>query len=112
MKIKLPSGIDIKIFSPLYFILSKIEAYLSRGQNDFRTSKDFEDIVTILDGLNERSSILNTSIEIRNYLREKVSNFQKQDTFLESIYGHLEPGVIGQKRAKMIINFFHLVCST
>ncbi len=38
----------IKIFSAPYFIATKLEAYKNRGQNDGRTSSDFEDIVFVL----------------------------------------------------------------
>jgi predicted nucleotidyltransferase len=44
----------VKIFSPPYFLASKIEAFKSRGKNannqyDGRTSSDFEDIVFVLE---------------------------------------------------------------
>ncbi|MBD3749949.1 MAG: nucleotidyl transferase AbiEii/AbiGii toxin family protein [Sphingobacteriales bacterium] len=37
----------IKIFSLPYFVATKWEAFLNRGKNDYRTSKDFEDLVYI-----------------------------------------------------------------
>jgi len=45
----LPSNREIYIFSPLYLLASKIEAFLGRGQS-FYFSKDIEDIVVLLDG--------------------------------------------------------------
>lgn len=45
----LPSGRAIQIFSPLYLLASKIEAFLGRG-NSFYFSKDIEDIIVLLDG--------------------------------------------------------------
>lgn len=44
----LPSGRKIDIFSPLYLLASKIEAFLGRGQS-FYFSKDIEDIIVLLD---------------------------------------------------------------
>jgi predicted nucleotidyltransferase len=38
----------IRIFSPPYFLASKIDAFNDRGHNDGRSSSDFEDIVYIL----------------------------------------------------------------
>ncbi len=43
----------VKIFSAPYFIASKLEAFKNRGNNDGRTSTDFEDIVYVLE--NRRS---------------------------------------------------------
>lgn len=45
----LPSGRVINIFSPVYLLASKVEAFLGRGK-DLRLSKDMEDIVILLDG--------------------------------------------------------------
>jgi predicted nucleotidyltransferase len=39
----------VKIFSPPYFIASKLAAFKNRGNNDGRTSTDFEDIVYVLE---------------------------------------------------------------
>jgi hypothetical protein len=49
---KLPSEQEIWIFSPIYLLASKVEAFLGRGK-DLRLSKDIEDIVILLDGCEE-----------------------------------------------------------
>jgi hypothetical protein len=46
---RLPSDRQILIFSPPYILASKIEAFTNRGKGVYY-SKDFEDIVTLLDG--------------------------------------------------------------
>ncbi|MEL6786469.1 MAG: nucleotidyl transferase AbiEii/AbiGii toxin family protein [Cyanobacteria bacterium J06607_15] len=45
----LPSSREIYLFSPIYLLASKIEAFLGRGQS-FYFSKDIEDIVVLIDG--------------------------------------------------------------
>ena len=52
--IRLDENVEIRIFTPLYFLASKFEAFKSRGNNDGRQSSDFEDIVYIM---NNRSTI-------------------------------------------------------
>ena len=47
---KLPSGRQIAVFDAPHMLPAKIEAYRERGDGDYMTSKDFEDIVTILNG--------------------------------------------------------------
>ena len=37
----LPDNLQIRIFSPAYFIASKMVAFTNRGNNQFRTSADF-----------------------------------------------------------------------
>jgi hypothetical protein len=50
IKYKLNDKYEIKIFPASVFIASKFEAFKDRGENDYRTSQDIEDIITILNG--------------------------------------------------------------
>lgn len=58
VEVRLPSKKKIHIFSLPYFLATKLEAFHSRGNKDFRMSTDFEDIVTVLDGANDLASSL------------------------------------------------------
>ncbi|MCF2506940.1 nucleotidyl transferase AbiEii/AbiGii toxin family protein [Dyadobacter sp. CY107] len=92
----------IKIFNPAYFIASKLEAFKNRGNNDGRTSSDFEDIVYIL---NNRSSIWNefnnASANVKSYLKTEFSVLLENKYFDEWISANLE--ISEQKRARFII---------
>ncbi len=50
---ELPSGREIEVFDAPHMLAAKIEAYRERGDGDYMTSRDFGDIVTILDGRSE-----------------------------------------------------------
>nr|WP_314860756.1 hypothetical protein [uncultured Undibacterium sp.] len=47
---KLSDAITIRLVLPAYFIATKFEAYLGRGDNDPLGSRDIEDILTLVDG--------------------------------------------------------------
>lgn len=49
VKYRLDGHNEVNIFSSPYFIASKLEAFKGRGNNDGRTSPDFEDIVFVID---------------------------------------------------------------
>jgi hypothetical protein len=86
----LPNGTVIKIFTLPYFISSKMEAFLHRGQNDFRLSTDLEDIVSLLDGVQQAESILRSAPEnIRSYLGNEFSKLVTDRRFQEAIEAHL-----------------------
>jgi predicted nucleotidyltransferase len=79
----------IRIFSPPYFIASKLEAFKGRGQNDGRTSSDFEDIVfvmenskTIWDEMKEADK------QVKKYLQETFQTYLNQHYFQEWIDAH------------------------
>lgn len=97
----LPDGSMIKILAAPHFLATKLEAYSSRG-GDMRTSKDFEDIVFLLDsrvGLMEE--ITKSPNELVDYLRKKFRGLLKDDAFAEAITGHLDPR-ISMERSEML----------
>jgi len=79
----------IKIFTPAYFLASKLEAFIGRGNLDGRTSKDFEDIVFVLQN---RSTIWNelteSNSEVFEYLKDTFSNLMSNPNFEEWIDCH------------------------
>jgi len=65
----------VKIFSSSYFIASKLEAFKNRGNNDGRTSTDFEDIVYVLENRRTIWDEMKVSDEkVRSYL---IQEFKK-----------------------------------
>lgn len=79
----------IRIFSPPFFIASKLEAFLQRGKNDGRTSTDFEDIVFLLENRSTIWEELNdaeTTLTI--YLKETFRKLMQNENFEEWIDCH------------------------
>lgn len=49
----LPSGATIAVVPPPYLLATKLEAFKGRGESDLLGSKDFADIVALIDGREE-----------------------------------------------------------
>jgi hypothetical protein len=65
----LPNKIEIKIFALAYLLASKIEAFGSRGRNQFYFSKDFEDIIALFNGCpNLIAEIAASEVEVRTFI--------------------------------------------
>lgn len=79
----------IKIFTPPYFLASKLEAFLNRGKNDGRTSTDFEDIIFLLEN---RSTIWQEMEQAENYLSayiiETFKKLMENENFEEWVDCH------------------------
>lgn len=89
-------GSVIKYFSLPYFFASKWEAYLGRGKGDYRTSKDFEDIVYVLENVDDfEEQIKAAPTNVLGYLKEEISKVMFIDAFEEGIYAHLRGGYGG-----------------
>ncbi len=83
----------INLLSAPYFIASKLEAFKDRGENDGRTSKDFEDIIFVLENRKviwEEMNILQG--KIKEYLQYEFTQLLKNPNISEWIDGHVERG--------------------
>jgi len=79
---ELPSGNRIRIVSAPYFLATKVEAFKGRGEGDYLTSRDIEDIVTLVDGREELIvEIVQIGEPLITYLRESISEFIKNGDF-------------------------------
>ncbi len=82
---------SVRIFSAVYFIASKLDAFNDRGKNDGRTSSDFEDIVYVL---NNRTTIWeemsNAPAPVILYLKKEFQKLVAQDNLYEWISANLE----------------------
>jgi len=69
----LDEALTIKLITPEYFVATKLEAYLGRGEGDALSSHDIEDLLNIFDG---RASIvddiLSAQENLRNYISEQL----------------------------------------
>lgn len=93
----------IRIFKPVYFVATKLEAFKNRGHGDGRTSSDFEDIVYLL---NNRTTIWqeldDAEEDVRAYLGIVFMELLNNVYLDEWIAANLEFSEKG--RTKFIIN--------
>lgn len=70
---EIDSGTNVKIISPEYFIATKIDAYLGRGNNDLLSSHDIEDMLTLFDGRPEVvDEIVNSENNVKEYIAKNL----------------------------------------
>ena len=90
--VELDKDTSVKIFSPAYFIASKLEAFKDRGGKDYRTSTDFEDIIYVFENCKDlESDLLNASKILKDYFKIEFSKLLKDPNIEEGIYAHLSP---------------------
>ena len=89
---------EVKIFSFPYFIATKLEAFKNRGNNDFRFSSDFEDIVYVLENnSNSENQLSNLPEQLKEYFSKTFQDLINQQDWEEGLYAHLEPRNAPQK---------------
>lgn len=65
----LTETLTIKLVEPIYFVATKLEAYLGRGNGDALSSHDIEDLINIFDGREEIVAEIN---EVEGELRDFI----------------------------------------
>jgi predicted nucleotidyltransferase len=106
----LPSRTKIKILSLACFIATKLEAFHSRGQHDYRGSSDIEDIVLVIDGCsNFVDKLVTADREVRGFLRNQFSVLLQDQDFIDAVYGCLHRSE--RVRAEKIFAQIQTFCS-
>jgi len=106
-KVKLPSGLEVKIFTLAYFVASKFEAFLDRGGGDLRFSSDFEDIIFVLDSsLTAEEKLRKAPQDVRTYLTETYRKLAKNFDFNEAVAAHIGDPKSKQSRARRVTQIF------
>lgn len=84
---------SVKILSAPYFIAAKLEAFKGRGNDDGRTSHDFEDIGYVLEN---RKTVWQEMYllegEIKAYLKSEFSQLLNNQHIQEWVDSHVERG--------------------
>jgi len=100
----LPSGATIRAVSPPYLLATKLEAFRSRGRGDFLASRDFEDIIAIVDGREEIvEEVRHADAALRTYLAESFTQLAGEAGFAGGVFGALRPDAASQDRAEAIV---------
>ena len=86
--IKLTDEIDIPRFTIEYYLSTKWEAVKGRGNQDWRTIKDMEDIITLVNfGALSKIDVIKS--DVREYLVESFNKLLNQKYSKDIILSHL-----------------------
>jgi predicted nucleotidyltransferase len=101
---ELPFRARIAAVSPPFLIATKLEAFAGRGRGDYLGSRDFADIVSLLDGRAEIvDEVRSSPNELREYVAEELQDHRADPRFLDGVYGGLLPDDASQARAELIV---------
>lgn len=100
----LPSGARIRAVPPAFMLATKLEAYLGRGDDDLVGSRDFADIVALVDGREElRAEIADAPHELRSYVESILRSLVSDPRLLDGVRAQLLPDSASQSRAEDVV---------
>jgi len=89
----------VRVLTAPCFLATKLEAFHGRGRNDFYSSHDLEDAITVIDGRAEIiAEVLSSPDEVRNFISSSLGELLRTATFLEALPGYLLPDIASQSR--------------
>jgi len=110
-KMKLSSGIEIRIVTAPYFLATKLEAFHGRGNGDFVASHDLEDMIAVLDGRPSIVSEVVDCIELHSYLCDEFATLLQSGPFLDALPGHLPGDTASQARLPILLERMRNIAS-
>jgi hypothetical protein len=100
----LPSGARIRAVPPAFLLATKLEAFEGRGGGDLLGSRDFADIVALIDGREELvQDVQQAPSELRRYIHERIGSLLPDDRLTDGIQGQLLPDAATQERAEGVV---------
>lgn len=98
--VELSPGVVIRLVSAVAFVATKLEAFAGRGEGDFLTSHDLEDVLNIVDG---REELANEMAAAPEALQQAVSRAFEQ-LISNPDFANALPGLIAEpERASLIM---------
>jgi hypothetical protein len=108
---QLAEDVIIRSVTAPYFLGTKLEAFGSRGNNDFMGSHDFEDIIAIIDGRAELiDEVKQTDPQLRLYLADTFSKMLLRDDFQTALPGLLNYGSVTYDRVQLVLERIKCIC--
>jgi hypothetical protein len=78
---------------PVYLTATKLEAFRSRGKDDLYASKDFEDLIRLLDGREELvGELADADEEVRSFVAAEIDQLSRHRDFDAAAEGAIGGG--------------------
>jgi predicted nucleotidyltransferase len=104
VEVELPSGARIRAVPPAFLLATKLESYLGRGDGDLLGSRDFADIVALVDGREELvAEIQGAPIELKSYVVQTLDQLLSDERIGDGVRAQLPPDVASQARADDVV---------
>jgi hypothetical protein len=100
----LPNEREIRVASPVYLLATKLEAFASRGRGDMLGSRDFGDVVTLVDGREELTTeVKAAAVDVRNFIATGIAQLLELPRLNDGLSGAVPPDAASQDRVDLII---------
>jgi len=100
----LDNDLRIRVVTAPYFCATKLEAFEGRGKDDYFSSHDLEDLVSVIDGRSELlPELQGAPQDVRSFIASTVARMLDSNQFIDALPGYLLPDAISQSRISVLL---------
>jgi len=104
VQVALPRGQSIQALPPPYLLATKLEAFDSRNRLDFHGSRDWGDVVALVDGREELVEEVGQAAEpVCSYISERLRELSGDRNFDAGVEGALPPSPESRDRVDLVV---------
>ena len=100
---------DVRVVSPPFFVLLKLEAFEDRGGGDFLSSTDFEDVICLFNGREGIVGEISQEPMVRRDLGPRFRRYLENPDLLAAVEGFVRTEVNPEGRMRRILNDFRAI---
>jgi hypothetical protein len=102
--VMLPSGRSIRAIPPNYLLATKLEAFRARGEGDLYGSRDFEDVIVLIDNREELvGEMEGVAAELREFASRQLGELLRHEVFESAAEGALKGGPETRARFELVV---------
>ncbi|MEQ9210617.1 MAG: hypothetical protein RLN96_12415 [Pseudomonadales bacterium] len=103
--VHLDTGESLQLITPPFFLITKLDAFRGRGNNDYQMSHDMEDVIAVIDGRPELvADLKSTAPQLRGEIAIRIRELLGEPAFVQSIPGHMPGDPASQQRVPRILD--------
>jgi hypothetical protein len=94
----------IRALSPPYLLATKLEAFKGRGDGDFLGSRDFADIIALVDGREELvDEVAAADQRVRQFVAHETGLLLAAPRIADGLFGTMRADPASQQRAESVV---------
>ena len=101
----------VRIVTPPYFVALKLEAFEDRGNKDFLTSTDFEDVICLTNGRESLVNEIRDCENLRGWIARKFRDYLTHPELEDAVDGFVQTESDTEVRKKRIMEAFTALAS-
>jgi len=104
VEVRLPKGQPIRALPPPYLLATKLEAFESRGEHDFYGSRDWGDVITLVDGREELiAEVAEAQEPLRTFVSDRLGGLSEHRNFDPGVEGALPASPESRDRVDLVV---------